>query len=117
MSSFVLWVMCHASYPLTPAEAYFPWPVCRFGNAISLWLGMQPAEVFFYVFLPPLLLDSAVRVDYFLFKKVIRGGWKGCASDPPVWLLGRAADRVDYIRQSGWATTISNPILIHPLTS
>lgn len=45
--------------------------VCRFGNAISLWLGMQPAEVFFYVFLPPLLLDSAVRVDYFLFKKVI----------------------------------------------
>lgn len=43
---------------------------CSFGNAISLWLGMQPAEVFFYVFLPPLLLDSAVRVDYFLFKKV-----------------------------------------------
>ena len=38
---------------------------------------MQPAEVFFYVFLPPLLLDSAVRVDYFLFKKVICGGWKG----------------------------------------
>jgi len=33
---------------------------------------MQPAEVFFYVFLPPLLLDSAVRVDFFLFKKVLR---------------------------------------------
>ena len=49
-------------------------PRRRFGNAISLWLGMQPAEVFFYVFLPPLLLDSAVRVDYFLFKKVIHGG-------------------------------------------
>ena len=70
-------------------------PRRRFGNAISLWLGMQPAEVFFYVFLPPLLLDSAVRVDYFLFKKVIRGGWKGWASDPSVRKSGHAAFGVD----------------------
>ena len=40
------------------------------GNAIALWLSMTPADLFLYVFLPPLLLDSAVRVDYFIFKKV-----------------------------------------------
>ena len=28
------------------------------------------AELFFYIFLPPLLLDAAVRIDFFLFKKV-----------------------------------------------
>ena len=60
-----------ASYLDTHQSLISPGHGRRFGNAISLWLGMQPAEVFFYVFLPPLLLDSAVRVDYFLFKKVI----------------------------------------------
>ena len=30
----------------------------------------QPSEIFFYLFLPPLLLDSAVRVDWYIFKKV-----------------------------------------------
>ena len=42
------------------------------GNAIALWLSMTPADLFLYIFLPPLLLDSAVRVDYFVFKKVRR---------------------------------------------
>ncbi len=45
---------------------------CNMGplsNAITLWLGIQPADVFLYVFLPPLLLDSAVRTDFFTFKK------------------------------------------------
>jgi hypothetical protein len=42
----------------------------HFGNALTIWLGMRPAQVFFFIFLPPLLLDSAVRVDYFLFRKV-----------------------------------------------
>lgn len=46
---------------------------CNMGpmsNAITLWLGIKPADVFLYVFLPPLLLDSAVRTDFFTFKKV-----------------------------------------------
>ncbi len=43
----------------------------RFGNSVYLWLGgIHPGEVFFYVFLPPLLLDSAARLDFFVFKKV-----------------------------------------------
>ena len=42
----------------------------RFGNSAAWWLGIQPYELFFYVFLPPLLLDAAVRIDFFLFKKV-----------------------------------------------
>lgn len=49
----------------------------RLGNGINLWLGMQPAEIFFYIFLPPLLLDSAVRIDFFVFKKVsMHPSWK-----------------------------------------
>ncbi|GIL45384.1 hypothetical protein Vafri_2634, partial [Volvox africanus] len=44
----------------------------RFGNSVALWLGgIHPGEVFFYTFLPPLLLDSAARVDFFIFKKVL----------------------------------------------
>lgn len=42
----------------------------RLGNALALWLSMRPKELFFYVFLPPLLLDAAVRTDFFLFQKV-----------------------------------------------
>ncbi|KAG2448639.1 hypothetical protein HYH02_006526 [Chlamydomonas schloesseri] len=39
-------------------------------NAVMLWLGMRPADIFVFVFLPPFLLDLSVRVDYFLLKKV-----------------------------------------------
>ena len=42
----------------------------RLGNSIAWWLGIRPYELFLYVFLPPLLLDAAVRIDWFLFKKV-----------------------------------------------
>lgn len=42
----------------------------HFSNALTLWLGMHPTFLFFQIFLPPLLLDSAVRIDFFLFKKV-----------------------------------------------
>lgn len=42
----------------------------RLGNSIAWWLGIQPYELFLYVFLPPLLLDAAVRIDFFLFKRV-----------------------------------------------
>jgi hypothetical protein len=41
----------------------------RLGNSIAWWLGIRPYELFLYVFLPPLLLDAAVRIDWFLFKK------------------------------------------------
>eukprot|EP00798_Chlamydomonas_sp_ICE-L_P011080 gene11080-18689_t len=43
----------------------------RSGNASALWLGMRPADIFVYVFLPPFLLDLSVRIDYYLFKKVL----------------------------------------------
>lgn len=39
-------------------------------NALALWLGIEPADLFLYIFLPPMLLDAAVRIDYFLLKKV-----------------------------------------------
>lgn len=50
----------------------FPFNLGRLGNGISLWLGISPYELFFYIFLPPLLCDSAVRIDFFLFKQVCR---------------------------------------------
>ena len=49
----------------------FPWNLGRLGNSVALWLNIEPYELFFYVFLPPLLLDAAVKLDFFLFKKVI----------------------------------------------
>ncbi|KAL6750873.1 Sodium/hydrogen exchanger family-domain-containing protein [Haematococcus lacustris] len=40
-------------------------------NAVNLWLGMRPADIFVFVFLPPFLLDLAVRIDFFKLKKMI----------------------------------------------
>ena len=70
----------------------------RLGNSMAWWLGIRPYELFLYVFLPPLLLDAAVRIDWFLFKKVrgrccrraclacwFHGSWQhcgGCAGAP-----------------------------------
>lgn len=39
------------------------------GNAVALWLNIKPAELFFYAFLPPLLVEQAIRIDFYLFKK------------------------------------------------
>lgn len=49
----------------------FPFNLGRLGNGIAWWLGIHPYELFFYIFLPPLLCDSAVRIDFFLFKQVM----------------------------------------------
>jgi hypothetical protein len=48
------------------------WPVNlgALGNSLAIWLGISPWQLFFYVFLPPLLLDAAVRIDWYLFRKV-----------------------------------------------
>ncbi len=52
-------------------EAFaFHFNLGHLGNAISLWLGIRPADVFIFVFLPPLLLSDAARADFFLLKKV-----------------------------------------------
>ncbi|KAG1680362.1 hypothetical protein FOA52_015453 [Chlamydomonas sp. UWO 241] len=39
-------------------------------NASSLWLNMEPPDVFMFIFLPPLLLQSSMQMDFFLLKKV-----------------------------------------------
>lgn len=38
---------------------------------MNLWLGMRPADIFVFVFLPPFLLDLAVRIDFYMLKKNI----------------------------------------------
>jgi NhaP-type Na+/H+ or K+/H+ antiporter len=48
----------------------WPFNLGALGNSIAIWLGINPWQLFFYVFLPPLLLDAAVRIDWYLFKKV-----------------------------------------------
>ena len=50
--------------------AAFQYNLGHLGNALSLWLGITPADVFLYVFLPPLLMYDAARIDYFLLRKV-----------------------------------------------
>lgn len=41
------------------------------GNAINLWLNIEPAELFLFGFLPPLLLESSMNIEFFLFRKVL----------------------------------------------
>lgn len=48
----------------------YPFNLREIGNATSIWLGIQPYELFFYIFLPPLLLDAALKIDWHVFKKV-----------------------------------------------
>ena len=80
----------------------FPFDLGRLGNGIALWLGIRPYELFFYIFLPPILLDAAIRIDFFLFKKVSPTAcaavfWLSCPSsaadsiwwDRSVYLLQR----------------------------
>lgn len=39
-------------------------------NAISLWLSIQPADLFLYAFLPPLLVETSIRLDFFNLSKI-----------------------------------------------
>jgi NhaP-type Na+/H+ or K+/H+ antiporter len=39
------------------------------GNSVALWLNIQPPELFLYAFLPPLIVEQAIRIDFYLFKK------------------------------------------------
>lgn len=41
----------------------------RLSNAIALWLQIQPPYLFWYAFLPPLLVDAAMRLDFYTFSK------------------------------------------------
>lgn len=47
-----------------------PPAVVPHSNSVVLWLNMSPADMFVYAFFPPLLLDSAVRMDFFMLRKV-----------------------------------------------
>ena len=48
----------------------YPFNLRQIGNSVSIWLGITPYELFFYIFLPPLLLDAALKIDWYMFKKV-----------------------------------------------
>ncbi|KAL3155128.1 Son of sevenless 1, variant 2 [Trebouxia sp. C0009 RCD-2024] len=48
-----------------------PFKTGPLGNGIAIWLGIQPADLFLYIFLPPMLVDAAVRIDYFIFRKML----------------------------------------------
>lgn len=44
----------------------------QLGNATVLWTSAQPPEIFYYIFLPALLFESASNLDFFIFKKVLK---------------------------------------------
>ncbi|EFN55361.1 expressed protein [Chlorella variabilis] len=75
--------------------AVFPWNLGRLGNAFTLWLGIDPPDLFFYAFLPPLLLHSALSIDYFLFNKAGAGPASGRYQPPHRFtlLIGRSSSR------------------------
>lgn len=47
----------------------FLWNTGPLGNGIAIWLGIEPADLFLYIFLPPMLVDSAVRIDFYIFRR------------------------------------------------
>lgn len=62
----------HSFLPGAALQALtFPLNTGRLGNALAWFLGIQPYELFFYVFLPPLLADAGVRIDWFLFRRQV----------------------------------------------
>lgn len=74
-------VGCHSCHVCSPVSAVSPagavYEVFAFkfnlghvSNAVSLWLGMRPSDIFVYVFFPPFLLDLASRIDFYMLKKV-----------------------------------------------
>lgn len=42
----------------------------RFSNSFTIWLSASPPEILLYGFLPPLLFESAVGLDYHIFKRL-----------------------------------------------
>jgi len=57
-----------ASAPPQPASG--SQLLCAFHLPPPWVVHTQPSEIFFFLFLPPLLLDSAVRIDFYVFRKV-----------------------------------------------
>ena len=52
-------------------------------NSIAIWLGISPPDLFFYAFLPPLGVDAALRLDFFMVSKVgVAGTMVGVLSVP-----------------------------------
>lgn len=43
----------------------------QLSNGTAIWLGIEPPDLFIFVILPPLLVDSALRIDFFMFRKVM----------------------------------------------
>lgn len=43
----------------------------RLSNSVALWLGLSPPDLFFYIFLPPVLLDAALKIDTALFRRLL----------------------------------------------
>jgi NhaP-type Na+/H+ or K+/H+ antiporter len=50
--------------------ANYYWNMLSISNSVALWLNIQPASLFFYAFLPPLIMDSTLNLDMFMFKKL-----------------------------------------------
>ena len=48
----------------------FHFNLWQLSNASAMWMGMNPPDIFLYIFLPPLLLDNASRIEFFMFRKV-----------------------------------------------
>jgi len=47
-----------------------PFNLGRLSNAFALWLGIDPPQLFFFVFLPPILLDAALSIKWYSFLKL-----------------------------------------------
>ena len=98
----------------------FPYNMGRFGNSLAVWLGLRPAELFLYIFLPPMLLDASMRLDFFLFRKVSMLGieFRNCLQLNRAYQAGMALQVLLHVMSFaflvvGMSTAITTVVLIY----
>lgn len=42
----------------------------QLGNSITQWLSVNPSDLFLYAFLPPLIVEQAIHIEFYMFRKM-----------------------------------------------
>ncbi|KAI8101987.1 hypothetical protein M9434_007048 [Picochlorum sp. BPE23] len=42
----------------------------QLGNSITQWLSVAPSDLFLYAFLPPLIVEQAIHIEFYMFRKM-----------------------------------------------
>eukprot|EP00889_Picochlorum_renovo_P008463 jgi/Picre1/35493/NNA_002955.t1 len=43
----------------------------QLGNSVAQWLSVSPSDLFLYAFLPPLIVEEAIHIEFYMFRKML----------------------------------------------